>query len=95
MQRMKNPSHPGSVLRTLWLEPLEMTISEAASRVGMSRSHFSAFANGRARLTPELAICLETVFGSNADTWCAIQAAYDLAQVRNHPVQRNFAPRSS
>ena len=95
MQRMKNPSHPGSVLRTLWLEPLEMTISEAASRVGMSRSHFSAFVNGRARLTPELAICLETVFGSNADTWCAIQAAYDLAQVRNQPVQRNLTPRSS
>ncbi len=77
---MKNPPHPGlSIIRDC-LEPLDLSISEAARQLGVSRKRLSSIVNGRSGISPDIAIRLDTVFGGGASTWYHLQAAYDLAQ---------------
>lgn len=78
---LQNPPHPGETIRVLCLEPEEITVTAAARRLGVSRKQLSAILNGRAGISPEMAVRLEKVFGSNARTWLALQSSYDLAQV--------------
>jgi addiction module HigA family antidote len=79
---MKNPSHPGEVFYWGVLEPLEITVSEAARALGVRRATLSAVINGRAALSPDLALRIEKAFGPSVDLMLRIQAAYDAVQIR-------------
>ena len=77
---MKNPPHPGLSVRHDCLEPLGLSVTEAARRLGVSRNQLSAIVNGHAGISPEMAIRFDKAFGGGASTWYRLQAAYDLAQ---------------
>jgi antitoxin HigA-1 len=79
---MKNPSHPGDVIYWGILEPLDLSIAKAAEILGVRRATLSAVINGRAALSPDLALRVEKAFGPTVDHLLRIQAAYDAAQVR-------------
>jgi addiction module HigA family antidote len=80
---MKLPSHPGRLIQSACLEPLGLSVSEAARILGVSRPALSSLINGRAALTAEMAIRLEKAFGSTADAWVRMQAAHELARARS------------
>jgi addiction module HigA family antidote len=77
---MKNPVHPGKIIRHDCLEPLSLTVTAAAKALGVSRQALNNVVNGRAGVTPEMAIRLEKAFGGAADAWLRMQMNYDLAQ---------------
>jgi antitoxin HigA-1 len=77
---MKNPPHPGLSVKHDCLEPLGLSVTDAARALGVSRKQLSELINGRAGISPEMAIRLDRAFGGGADTWVRLQAAYDLAQ---------------
>lgn len=77
---MKNPPHPGLSVRLDCLEPLGLSVTEAARKLGVSRKQLSDVVNGHAGISPEMAIRLDKAFGGGADTWVRLQAGYDLAQ---------------
>ncbi len=77
---MKNPPHPGAMLREAVLTPLDLAVTEAATRLGMSRVALSRVLNGRAGISPDLAIRLERAGVSTARFWLALQSNHDLAQ---------------
>lgn len=77
---MKNPPHPGLSVRYDCLEPLGLSVTEAARRLGVSRKQLSSIVNGRAGISAEMAIRLDKAFGGGATTWYQLQAAYDMAQ---------------
>jgi len=81
---MKNPPHPGLSVRHDCIEPLGLTISDAAKRLGVSRKQLSDIVNCHAGISPEMAIRLDKAFGGGAETWYRLQAAYDLAQAMKH-----------
>jgi addiction module HigA family antidote len=74
---MKNPTHPGRIVQRS-LTSLGVSVTEAARRLGVSRSHLSKLLNGHAGISPEMAIRLEKGIGSTADHWLRMQNAYDL-----------------
>ena len=76
--RMHNPPHPGEVLRTLCMEPLKVSVTEAARALGVSRKTLSAILNGRAGISPEMAVRLSIAFGTSAESWLNQQTQYDL-----------------
>lgn len=76
--KMHNPPHPGEVLRELCIEPLELTVTGAAEALGVSRKTLSAILNGRAGISPEMAIRLSKAFGTSAESWLNQQMQYDL-----------------
>ena len=78
---MHNPAHPGEVLKELWLEPLGLTLTQAALRLGVTRKTVSKVVNGRGAITPKMALRLEIVFGTSAQAWMNMQTAYDLWQL--------------
>ena len=75
---MQNPPHPGEHVRLLCLEPLGLTVAEGAKALGVSRRALSALLNGRAGVSPEMAVRLSKVFGSSARHWMKLQMDYDL-----------------
>ncbi len=77
---MKNPSHPGLSVRHDCLEPLGLSVTEAARKLGVSRKQLSDIVNCHSGISPEMAIRLDKVFGGGAETWYRVQASYDLAQ---------------
>jgi antitoxin HigA-1 len=77
---MKNPPHPGLSVRHDCLEPLGLSITEAAKKLGVSRKQLSDIVNARSGISPGMAIRLDKAFGGGAETWLRLQAAYDLAQ---------------
>ena len=77
---MKNPPHPGLSVRYDCLEPLGLSVTEAARKLGVSRKQLSELVNARSGISPEMAIRLDKAFGGGADTWLRMQAVYDLAQ---------------
>ena len=81
---MTDPPHPGLSVRYDCLEPLGLTVTEAAKRLGVSRKQLSEIVNGRAGISPVMAIRLDKAFGGGAGTWYRLQAAYDLAQAMRH-----------
>ena len=76
--RMHNPPHPGEVLRELCLGPLGVTVTKAATALGVSRKTLSAILNGRAGISPEMAIRLSVAFNTTAESWLNQQVQYDL-----------------
>ena len=81
---MKNPPHPGLSVRHDCLEPLGLSVTEAARRLGVSRKQLSDIVNCKAGISPEMAIRLDKAFGGGAETWLRLQVAYDLAQAMKH-----------
>jgi len=76
--RMHNPPHPGEILRSLCLEPLGLTVTQAAEGLGVSRKTLSAILNGRAGISPEMAVRLSIAFGTSSESWLNQQVQYDL-----------------
>jgi antitoxin HigA-1 len=76
--RLHNPPHPGDVLRELCLRPLGISVTQAAAALGVSRKTLSAILNGRAGISPEMAIRLSVAFNTTAESWLNQQVQYDL-----------------
>lgn len=77
---MKNPPHPGRIVRQECIEPLGLTVTDAAARLGITRQALNNLVNGKAGISPEMAIRLSKAFGSSPEVWLGIQMEYDLAQ---------------
>ena len=81
---MKNPPHPGRIVRQECLEPLGLTVTEAAERLGVKRQTLNNLVNGKAGISPEMSIRLSKAFGSSPEVWLGIQMEYDLAQAEKN-----------
>jgi len=81
---MKNPAHPGRIVKSACLEPLGLSITAGAKVLGVTRQTLTKVVNGRSGISPEMAIRLSKAFGSTAETWLRMQLAYDLAQARRN-----------
>ena len=77
--KMHNPPHPGEILRELYIEPLGITVTDAARALGVSRKPLSAILNGRAGISPEMAIRLSKAFDTSPESWLNQQVQYDLS----------------
>ena len=76
--QMHRPPHPGEILRELCLKPLNLTVTDAAKALGVSRKTLSAILNGRAGISPEMAVRLSIAFDTTAESWLRQQIQYDL-----------------
>lgn len=76
--RMHNPPHPGEILKSLCLEPLGLSVTDAAEALGVSRKTLSSILNGRAGISPEMAIRLSIAFDTTAESWLNQQTQFDL-----------------
>ncbi len=76
--RMHNPPHPGEIIRELCVEPLNISVTEGAKALGVTRKTLSALLNGRSGISPEMALRLSKVFGRTPDGWLRLQIKYDL-----------------
>ena len=77
--RMHNPPHPGEIIKALCLEPLDLSVTDAAKALGVSRKTLSAILNGRAGISPEMAVRLSIAFGTSAESWLNHQRVMKLA----------------
>ena len=75
---MHNPPHPGEILKALCLEPLGLTVTATAVALGISRKTLSAILNGRAGISPEMAVRLSIAFDTSAESWLNQQSQFDL-----------------
>lgn len=78
--RMKNPPHPGRIVRQECIEPLGLTVTQAARLLGVTRQTLNNLVNLRAGVSPEMSIRLSKAFGSSPEVWLGMQMEYDLAQ---------------
>jgi addiction module HigA family antidote len=76
--RMHNPPHPGEIIREFCVEPLNLTITEAAEALGVTRKTLSTLLNGRAGISPEMALRLSKVFRRSPEGWLRLQLQFDL-----------------
>ncbi len=81
---MHNPPHPGEVLKELCLEPLGVTVTDAAKALGVTRKTLSTILNGRAGISPEMAIRLSIAFDTSAESWLNQQTQFDLWKAEQH-----------
>jgi addiction module HigA family antidote len=93
---MKNPVHPGQIVRHDCLEPLGLSIAQGAKILGVTRQALNNVVSGKSGISPEMAIRLTKAFGSTEETWLRMQLAYDLAAARKDEskikVQRQRIP---
>lgn len=95
---MKNPPHPGRILRDECLEPLGLTVTAGAKVLGISRQALNNVVNERAGISPEMAIRIAKAFGSTAQVWLRMQSNYDLAQALKSESKirvRRYRPREA
>ena len=78
---MKDPPHPGEVIRELCIEPAGLTVTAAAQVLGVSRKALSELLNGHSGISPEMAVRLSKAFGGSIESWLTQQMQYDLARV--------------
>jgi len=83
---MKNPPHPGRVVRQDCVEPLDLTITGAAKVLGVTRQALNNLVNGKAGISPEMAVRLSKAFGGSPEMWLRLQANYDLAQLQQDQI---------
>ena len=81
---MHNPPHPGEILKELCLEPLGLTVTEAAKGLGVSRKTLSAILNGKSGISPQMAVRLSLAFNTSSESWLNQQSQYDLWQAEQH-----------
>ena len=79
--RMYNPPHPGEILKEFCVEALDLTVTDAVRALGVSRKTLSTLLNGRAGISPEMALRLSKVFGRTPEGWMRLQLQYDLWKV--------------
>ena len=79
---MHNPPHPGGTVRRQCLDPLDLSVTEAAKGLGVTRQALSDLLNGKAGISIDMAIRLSKAFGSSPETWLGMQMTYDLWQAR-------------
>ena len=84
---MKNPPHPGRSIKDACLEPLQLSVTEGAKVLDVTRHTLSRVINGQSGISPDMAIRLEKAGWSNADHWLRLQTAYELAQARKRQDQ--------
>jgi antitoxin HigA-1 len=84
---MKNPPHSGGVVLRQCIEPLGLTITQAAAALGVTRTTHSELVNGKRGISPIMAVRLSKVFGGGAESWLTQQAHHDLAQVRSDRIK--------
>jgi len=84
---MQDPPHPGGIVRRQCLEPLGLTVTDAARGLGVTRQALSELVNERAGISVEMAIRLSKAFGSSPETWLGLQMAYDLWQARDRAAE--------
>ena len=92
---MKTPPHPGRIVRQECIEALGLTVTAAAKGLGVTRQALSELVNGKAGISPEMAVRLSKAFGSSPELWLGLQMDYDLAQLRSAAGKikvRKFAP---
>ena len=82
--QMHNPPHPGEIVKTLCLEPLGLSVTEAAKALGVSRKTLSNILKGRSSISPEMAVRLSIAFDTTAESWMNQQTQYDLLQAEQH-----------
>ncbi len=87
--KMHNPPHPGEILRELCIEPLGLTITEAAEALGITRKTLSSILNGRSGISPEMAVRLSLAFGTSSEGWLNQQSLYDLWEAEKKRKQLN------
>lgn len=81
--RMHNPPHPGEIIRDFCVDALELTVTDAASALGVTRKTLSALLNARSGISPEMALRLSKVFGRSPESWLKLQVQYDLWQTQS------------
>jgi len=81
--RTRKPTHPGAVVRLDYIEPLKLSITALADRLGVSRKHLSSIVNERAGLTPDMALRLSRAFGTTPGLWLNMQQALDLWEAQH------------
>ena len=94
--RMARPAHPGQFIRMEVIEPLGLSVTEGAKILGVTRPALSALLNGRAALSPEMALRVEKAFGPKMDTLLRMQTAYEIAEARDREGDikiRRYVPR--
>jgi addiction module HigA family antidote len=79
---MKNPAHPGRIVKSACLEPLGLSVTDGAKVLDVTRQTLTKIVNGKSGISPEMAIRLSKAFGSAPETWLRMQVSYDLAQAR-------------
>ena len=89
---VKTPPHPGQHVRLEYLEPLGLSVTEAARTLDVTRANLSNIVNGKSGISPEMAVRLAKAFGGPAEIWLRLQAAYDLAQVRRREAEIKVEP---
>jgi len=89
---MKNPPHPGEIIRDLYIEPLELTVTQAAAGLGVTRKTLSLLLNGHAGISAEMAVRLSKAFGRTPESWHQLQMHYDLAQIRQEVDRLEITP---
>lgn len=92
---VKHPTHPGEIVRAECLEPLGLTVTEAARALGVTRQALNNVVNSKASISPEMAVRLAKAFGSTPETWLRLQLAYDLAQVKTSAIKVQRVSRAS
>lgn len=94
--QMHNPPHPGQIIRDLYMEPLELTVTAAAKGLGVSRNTLSELLNGKNGISTEMAYRLSKAFGHTPKSWLNLQTLYDLAQAKEQgealQVERLYDP---
>lgn len=83
---MKNHPHPGRVVRQEYLEPLGLSVTEAAKILGVARQTVNSLINGKSGISAEMAVRLSKAFGPSADMWVRLQANYNLSRVRQDTI---------
>jgi antitoxin HigA-1 len=84
---MKNPPHPGRIVKQDCVEALGLTITETARALGVTRQALNNLVNRKAGISPEMAVRLSKAFGASPEMWLRLQANYDLAQVRQDEIE--------
>jgi addiction module HigA family antidote len=92
---MHNPPHPGLTVRHDCLEPLGLTVTAGARVLGVTHQALNNLVNGKAGISPEMAVRLSKAFGATPETWLRLQMAYDLAQVRRQKIRVKRVARSA
>jgi antitoxin HigA-1 len=80
MPHMKKPPHPGRIIRQECIEPLGLTVTDAAARLGVTRQTLNNIVNEQAGISALMALRLSRTFGSSPEMWLGLQSDYDLAE---------------
>ena len=83
--RTRKPTHPGALIRLDYMEPLSLSVTALAERLGVSRKHLSGIVNERAGVTPDMALRLSRAFGTTPGLWLNLQQAVELWEAQRTP----------